>query len=83
MPGPEDFHNALGGLPHVEELLHYPVLDGLGLLNREVARAVMARDPKFRAFARESVDYLTRQGRELAAQALPHRQWLAALHQEV
>ena len=79
MPGAEDFQNDLGGLPHVEELLHYPVLDGLGLLNRNVARAAMARDPKFRAFARETADYLTRQGRELAARALSHRAWLDSL----
>ena len=79
MPGSEDFQNDLGGLPHVEELLHYPVLDGLGLLNRNVARSVMARDPKFRAFARETADYLTRQGREMAGRAMSHRGWLASL----
>ncbi|MEZ5536637.1 MAG: tryptophan halogenase family protein [Thiolinea sp.] len=79
MPGVEDFQNDLGGLPHVEELLHYPVLDGLGLLSRDVAKAAMARDPKFRAFARETADYLTRQGHELAARALSHRAWLDSL----
>ena len=45
MPSSGDFKNDLDGLPHVEELLHYPVLDGLGLLNREVAKAAMAQKP--------------------------------------
>lgn len=79
MPGPEDFTNHLDGLPHVEELLHYPVLGGLGLLNRDVAKAAMARDPKLRTFARDAVDRLTRQAREVASRALSHRVWLDEL----
>lgn len=81
MPGPEDFTNDLDGLPHLEELLHTPVLDGLGLLNRDVARAAMARDPKLRAFARETVDYLTKQARDVAGRAKRHRAWLESLAQ--
>lgn len=80
MPGPEDFRNDLDGLPHVEELLHYPVLDGLGLLNRNLAKQHMAANPKLRAFARDTVDHLTKQAAEVASKALPHRQWLASLH---
>lgn len=79
MPSSGDFKNDLDGLPHVEELLHYPVLDGLGLLNREVAKAAMAQNPKLRDFARQTVDHLTRQARDVARQALSHRAWLEAL----
>ena len=43
MPRREHFPSFLGGLPHVETQLHYPVLDGLGLLDPAVARAEMAR----------------------------------------
>ena len=78
-PEAEDFRNDLDGLPHVEELLHYPVLDGLGLLNREVARAAMAANPKLRDFARQTVDHLTGQARDVAAQAISHRGWLDTL----
>lgn len=82
MPGPEDFANDLDGLPHLEELLHTPVLDGLGLLNQKVARARMERDPKLRAFARQTVDYLTKQSRDVANRAIGHRDYLARIGQE-
>jgi hypothetical protein len=82
MPGREDFRNDLDGLPHLEELLHYPVLDGLGLLNKDVAKAAMSANPKLKKFARETVDNLTKQAREVAGQALSHRQWLEALVRE-
>jgi len=79
MPSAADFANDLDGLPHLEELLHYPVLDGLGLLNRNLAKKVMAADPRLRDFARASVDHLTKQARDVASKALPHRDWLATL----
>lgn len=81
MPSSGDFANALDGLPHVEELLHYPVLDGLGLLNQTVARQTMSQNPKFRNFARDTVDHLSKQSKLLASQALSHREWLTSLHQ--
>ena len=59
MPDRTDFQPLPGGLAHTEEQLHYPVLDGLGLLDREVARARMAEAPRLRARARETVDGLT------------------------
>ena len=79
MPGPEDFTNDLDGLPHLEELLHTPVLDGLGLLNRDVARGVMAKNGELRNFARATVDHLSSQAKAAADQALGHRAWLASL----
>ena len=56
MPRHEHFPQYLVGLPHMETQLHYPVLDGLGLLDPAVAKAEMARDPKLRAFAKETHD---------------------------
>lgn len=79
MPRATDFRNDLDGLPHVEELLHYPVLDGLGLLSKDVARKAMADDPKLRDFARQTVDHLTRQAKDAARHALSHRIWLENL----
>lgn len=79
MPGPEDFHNDLDGLPHLEELLHIPVLDGLGLLNRDLAKQEMAKNPQLRDFARKTVDFLTSQSRNAERAAMSHRAWLTQL----
>lgn len=76
MPGSEDFTNELDGLPHLEELLHLPVLDGLGLLNQSLARKVMNQDKQFQRFARETTDFLTRQSNQMASIAVGHRAWL-------
>ena len=76
MPRHEDFPDFLGGLPHVQTQLHYPVLDGLGLLDPAVARAEMAADPKLRAFARKTVDALTKEYRQAASQAMGHAEFL-------
>ncbi|EPX83264.1 Tryptophan halogenase [Rubellimicrobium thermophilum DSM 16684] len=84
VPGPEDFDPFPPGLErlglaHVQEQLYLPVLDGLGLLNREAARAEMAKDPRARARAREIHAGLVAEYRRAAAQALPHRAWLRSL----
>ncbi len=79
MPRAEHFPQYLFGLPHVETQLHYPVLDGLGLLDPAVARAEMAARPAGRAFARKTVDSLTREYKQAATRALGHAEFLALL----
>lgn len=79
LPEPKDFSNDLDGLPHLEELLHTPILDGLGLLNQQAARAAMAKDKRLRDFARATVDHLTKQARDAANRAHGHRAWLRSL----
>jgi hypothetical protein len=81
MPRREHFTDFLEGLPHVETQLHYPVLDGLGLLDRRVAQAEMARDPKLQAFARKTVEGLTREYRRAATQAMGHAEFLQAMRE--
>jgi len=76
MPRHEHFPDYLDGLPHIQTQLHYPVLDGLGLLDPALARAEMARDPKLRQFARETYDSLVREYRGAAKQALTHADYL-------
>ena len=76
MPRHEDFPDFLAGLPHVQTQLHYPVLDGLGLLNRQVARAESMRNPKLHAFAARAYDGLVATYRDAAAQALTHADFL-------
>ena len=76
MPRHEDFPDYLAGLPHVQTQLHYPVLDGLGLLDPAVAKAEMARQPDIRAFARKTVDSLTKEYKQAAIKALGHAEFL-------
>jgi glycine/D-amino acid oxidase-like deaminating enzyme len=76
MPRMTHFPDYLDGLPHVQTQLHYPVLEGLGLLSQETARAEMARDPKLRQFARETYESLVREYRDAANQALGHAEYL-------
>ena len=77
MPRHEHFPHFLGGLPHVEAQLHYPVLDGLGLLDPALAKAEMAATPAVRAFARKSVDSLVREYKQASLKALGHAEYLA------
>jgi tryptophan 6-halogenase len=79
MPRHEHFPNYLGGLPHIETQLHYPVLDGLGLLDPAVAKAEMARDPKLRAFAKETYDGLVKEYKQAATLAMGHAEFLQAV----
>ncbi len=77
MPRQEHFPHFLGGLPHVEAQLHYPVLDGLGLLDRSVAKAEIAVLPAVRAFARKTVDSLVKEYKQASIRALGHAEYLA------
>ena len=77
MPKREHFVDFLDGLPHVETQLYYPVLDGLGVLDPEVARAEMAEQPTVRAFARKTVDSLVKEYKQAATKALGHAEFLA------
>jgi tryptophan halogenase len=81
MPRMTDFPDYLDGLPHVQTQLHYPVLEGLGLLNQDVARAEMAADPKLRQFARETYDSLVKEYAGAAKQALGHAEFLRLVNE--
>jgi tryptophan halogenase len=76
MPRHEHFPQYLFGLPHMETQLHYPVLDGLGLLDPAVAKAEMARDPKLRAFAKKTHDELVKEYKQAATRAMGHAAFL-------
>ncbi|MFD1254976.1 Flavin-dependent tryptophan halogenase RebH [Devosia equisanguinis] len=76
MPRNDHFPNYLGGLPHIETQLHYPVLNGLGLLDQNLARREMEADPKLRRFAQQTFDGLVREYRAAANQALGHAEFL-------
>jgi hypothetical protein len=79
MPRREHFPSYLGGLPHIETQLYYPVLDGLGLLDQALARREMERDPKLRRFAQETFNALVKEYRAASALALDHAEFLQLL----
>ena len=79
MPSRNDFAPLPGHFAHTEQQLHYPVLDGLGLLNRDVAQKQMNAVPDLKKKARVIADGLTKEYREAAPQAIPHRMFLEGL----
>lgn len=78
-PERADFSAFPGGLPHVEEQLFVPVLDGLGLLNRQAAKDEFATNPRLRAHARKTVAALAQDYRRAAHKAAGHRAYLTSL----
>ena len=83
MPGGLDFAPFPLGLPHVTEHLYTPVLDGLGLLNRDAARAAMAAAPSLRDKARATHAGLVAAYSRAAAQCAPHRAFLTSLQEDI
>ena len=79
MPDYSDFTPLPGRFAHTEQQLHYPVLDGLGLLNRGVAQKHMEVMPELRKKAKAAADSLTAEYRAVAPQALGHREFLRSL----
>jgi 2-polyprenyl-6-methoxyphenol hydroxylase-like FAD-dependent oxidoreductase len=82
LPTKGDFTPMPLGLPHTTEHLHIPVLDGLGHLSRDAARAAMAVDPKAREKARTTHASLVTEYSRAARQCLPHRAFLQSLTQD-
>lgn len=69
-------------LPHVEEQLHIPVLDGLGLLPKEPSKTLMATTPKIRMHARKTIEKLTSEFKSATKKAVNHKQFLEGLSNE-
>ncbi|MEO9166785.1 MAG: tryptophan 7-halogenase, partial [Aestuariivirga sp.] len=79
MPSNEDFEALPGGFAHTEQQLYYPVLDGLGLLNRDVAQTYMKAHPALREKGKMAADSLTVEYRAAAPRAMGHREFLRSL----
>ena len=79
MPGIEDFPPLPGAFAHTEQQLYYPVLDGLGLLNRNIAQKHMQAQPELRKKAKAAADSLTAEYMAAAPRALRHREFLKSL----
>jgi tryptophan halogenase len=79
LPVPGDFAPLPLNLPHTTHHLYLPVLDGLGLLSRDAAKATMAANPPARDKARQTHAGLVSEYSRAAAQCLPHRAFLQGL----
>ena len=79
LPRKDDFAVFPSGLPHVEEQLYYPVLDGLGLLDQKLGKAELAANPQLRTHARKTATSLIKEYKQAATRALGHREFLDGL----
>ncbi len=79
MPSHSDFAPLPGRFAHTEQQLYYPVLDGLGLLNRKTAQSFMDIHPDQKTKARQAADGLTAEYSVAAPLAMSHRQFLNSL----
>lgn len=75
----EHFPPFPDALPHVQEQLHIPVLDGLGLLPRGPSKNEMSAFPKVRMEARKTVDRLIVDFRNATRQAIDHSAYLRSI----
>jgi Tryptophan halogenase len=78
IPEASDFVPFPQGLPHVEQQLYTPVLDGLGLLRRPAAGAMLGAQSKPGRIAQS----LITEYRAAASQAMDQRAFLQSLHEE-
>ena len=80
VPTAQDFSPLPRQIPHIDDVLYYPVLDGLGLINQNVMRNALASDARQRIRTRKAAAMLTRKFRISAAKATGHREFLNWLH---
>lgn len=81
VPSKHDFTPFPMGLPHVEEQLYIPVLDGLGLLGKGAAKSLLSGDPQRRATLRKTYESLSAEYRHAALKCAPHRAFLEGLRE--
>lgn len=79
MPRRDDFVPFPGDLPHINEQLYYPVLDGLGHLDRKIARDRMASNPKLRSYAKKTAEAYAKQFSVVASKCASHIDYLEAV----
>ena len=76
LPRMSDFELYLSGLPHVQSQLYYPVLDGLGLLNKEVARDEM-KNLGIKSLARDEYQRFNEQYQDQMKSFIKHNEYLS------
>ena len=83
MPSRRNFASLPGNLAHINEQLYYPVLDGLGHINRDVAKSHMAEKPKVRAHIRKVAERHMKLHKKAALQCLGQRDYLREVSERV
>lgn len=68
-----------GGLPHVEEQLFVPVLDGLGLMTPGAAKAALPNGSADLRRARKTIEVLRRENLRAAKRALGHVDYISMI----
>ena len=76
LPRMSDFKLYLSGLPHVQSQLYYPVLDGLGLLDKDVAREEM-KTLKLKPLARDEYQRFNDQYNDQMKNFIMHNDYLS------
>ena len=79
IPSIKDFPSYLNGFPHVEHQLYMPVLDGLGLLNRDVAESMLSESQEVKANVQRAYETLMGEYESVTKKVLSHRQFLETL----
>ncbi|UWR13419.1 tryptophan halogenase family protein [Sulfitobacter mediterraneus] len=82
LPKRGDFAAVPMNMPHVQEQLYTPVLDGLGLFDRAAIKAQLSEKPKHRAQLRKAHAAIASEYARAAGQCMPHRAFLNSLKQE-
>ena len=75
LPSLDHFDDYLSGLPHVQSQLYYPVVDGLGLLNKESARDQMSKYD-LRSTSRKFYNEFSEKFNEIIKNSLTHNQFI-------
>lgn len=78
-PQHSHFPTLPAGLPHVQEQLYVPVLDGLGLLPKSPSKAALTQTTGLARAARIQRDDNIAQFRQEAGKAVGHRDFLRRL----
>jgi tryptophan halogenase len=76
LPRMSDFELYLSGLPHVQSQLYFPVLDGLGLLDKEVAREEI-KNLNLKALARDEYQRFNNQYNDQMKNFIKHNEYLS------
>lgn len=79
LPSAQHFEPFMQGLPHVEQQLYIPVLDGLGLLNKNTANTALDQNINMRKMSRKARETLMRDYKIAAEKTLGHREFLKML----
>ena len=81
MPDKHDFPDYLGGLPHAQAQLYYPVLNGLGLLDKNLAKEQLAKTNLSNELG-QTWKVKVSAAKQIASRAMSHYAFLTAINKD-